>query len=427
MNFRVYDIDGKATGTCTWLNNHPLYLDWLSQQQRLLWVRGKPGAGKSMIMKHAIDHAKTTGRRFITFFFHGRGTELQRSLLGLYRSLLHQLLQQMPDLLASFVLIYEKRIKTEGEYDKQWTWQLGSLRSTFTSYLIDAAKSQSIQLYVDALDEAGENAAHTLVSYFDKIIKQCQTDSGLSICFSCRHYPIFNLHNSISIYVEKENHDDIESYLRSKLADLWGTKAGFNELIEKITKAAMGVFQWIVLIVPMLSRQLEQGSGIKGAHRELQEIPSALNNLYAEILDRINIKDRPRTVKLMQWVCFAIRPLSLTELRYAMVVDKDTSHKTLRECQESEEYAESDDDMERKVKSLSGGLLEVKAQANTLGSSAKGEELKLLSVQFIHQSVKDFIMEGYLASPTDMDPSLDNSETLLAKGTSNYHDLAFDS
>jgi hypothetical protein len=62
----------------------------------------------------------------------------------------------------------------------------------------------------------------------------------------------------------------------------------------------------------------------------------------------------------MQWIYFARRPLLLEELRFIMTVDADTPYNSLRECQESEAYAETNDKMEKRVKNLSGGLTKVR-------------------------------------------------------------------
>ena len=405
MNYRIYDIEDSVVYTCSWLETHRLYLDWLNQKSRLLWINGKPGAGKSTLMKHALELAKTARSKFIAFFFHGRGTELQKTLLGLFRSLLHQVLQEVPRLLTRFGLLYQKKVKTEGEFDRRWTWQLGELKSIFRSYLLEAARFQSIRLYIDALDEAGEDTARNLVTYFHDIIMHGQETKGLSICFSCRHYPLLTPPDSLSICVEEENRDGIATYVRYQLHHRLGDRPEAQELLEEILTRAVGVFQWVVLIAPRLVRLLEQGKSIKTVRSKVRDIPSALNSLYAEILDKIDVEDRPHTVKLMQWICFAIRPLSVTELRYAMIVDQDSVHNSLMDCKDSDVYAVNDADMRRAVKSVSGGLLEVIESLDM--SKMNGNEKAPMdgTVQFIHQSVQDYIITNGLATLTRLPAS----------------------
>lgn len=65
----------------------------------LLWIKGKPGSGKSTLVKYAKDalppiYGKET--LVFSFFFHGRGRELQKTPIGLFQCLLHQLLKRVP-------------------------------------------------------------------------------------------------------------------------------------------------------------------------------------------------------------------------------------------------------------------------------------------------------------------------------------------
>src|SRR5438046_1775553 len=98
MNDRGNDIELATEGTCTWLLGNKTYLDWLSPNNRgLLWIKGKPGAGKSTLLKYAFqaiernEHPHSNQAVTISFFFHGRGSDMQKTPLGLFRSLLYQL------------------------------------------------------------------------------------------------------------------------------------------------------------------------------------------------------------------------------------------------------------------------------------------------------------------------------------------------
>ena len=74
------------------------------------WVSGKPGSGKSTLMKYIASHAKTKEllsdwaphpKQILraSFYFYYAGSELQKSEVGLLRSLLHQILTQRRDLI----------------------------------------------------------------------------------------------------------------------------------------------------------------------------------------------------------------------------------------------------------------------------------------------------------------------------------------
>ncbi|KAF4468128.1 nacht and ankyrin domain-containing [Fusarium albosuccineum] len=97
MDSRLYDIDTAAAGTCEWILLHETYTSWVSSDRALLWIKGKPGSGKSTLLRYILEHTMETTNTgeedlILSFFFHGRGTELQRTTLGLFRTLLYHLL-----------------------------------------------------------------------------------------------------------------------------------------------------------------------------------------------------------------------------------------------------------------------------------------------------------------------------------------------
>ncbi|KAM6481421.1 hypothetical protein HDV62DRAFT_398146 [Trichoderma sp. SZMC 28011] len=79
---------------------------WLQNDEKLFWISGKPASGKSTFMKYlhndplTADYLRVWRRsaNFVraTFFFHYRGTAIQKSLEGLHRGILSQILKQAP-------------------------------------------------------------------------------------------------------------------------------------------------------------------------------------------------------------------------------------------------------------------------------------------------------------------------------------------
>src|SRR5436190_211859 len=110
MDYRQHEIAEASANTCNWILRHPNYSAWL-HQHGLLWIKGNPGTGKSAFMKFALRKFKERGSGegpiVAAFFFHGSGSLLQRSPVGLFRSLLHQLLTQIRPLLTEFRPIFE--------------------------------------------------------------------------------------------------------------------------------------------------------------------------------------------------------------------------------------------------------------------------------------------------------------------------------
>ncbi|KAH0551025.1 hypothetical protein GP486_007618, partial [Trichoglossum hirsutum] len=386
MEYRWKDIRRAANGTCTWLFGHETFKKWLHQSRGLLWISGSPGSGKSTLLKYALEHitqiepaAAPAKILLISFFFHGRGAELQKTPLGLFRSILYQLLDKVPDLLSDFVQTFRKKCDTIGKPGEKWDWHLADLEGGFEALFPRILAKHPIRIFVDALDECGETVAVNLVRKFQDLISKAPLPGSIfSICFSCRHYPILTLDRRLEICVERENGQDIATYVGHELSH---TESQFrNTIVDR----AQGIFQWASLVVEKASRLELQGNSLMKIKTEIRRTPQDLNKLYRGLLEGIDQDERPKSLNLMRWVCFAIRPLSLEELRFAVVIDGDATYTSLQQCQDAEEYTDDNKVMERKVKHLSCGLAEVQLHQNRR------------IVQFIHQSVNDFFIQDGL-------------------------------
>ena len=149
------------------------------------------------------------------------------------------------------------------------------------------------------------------------------------------------------------------------------------------------------LVVERILDLEREGARPKKIETAVRSTPPDLNKLYRQLIENMG----PAARKLVEWICFATRPLTLDELRWAMVIETDTCpYRSLKACQDAEEYVPDNDSMERQVQTLSRGLAEVTRTMPYVRKFRRGiPKVKRVSpgpvVQFIHQSVKDFFME----------------------------------
>ncbi|KAL8310354.1 hypothetical protein RB597_010275 [Gaeumannomyces tritici] len=381
MKNRSHDIDRAVTGTCEWLLGHEKYRSWAACDRGLLWIKGKPGSGKSTLLKYILNNRRPVpGDLVLSFFFHGRGHELQRTPLGLYRSLLHQALSQIPDALPDLVNTFQKNRKESGELGEKWQWHPNELQRFFESSLPKVLETRPVWLFVDALDECGEQNAVGLVEWFQSLL-QSSPSLGLQfrICFTCRHYPILTLEDgAFEICLEHQNREDISTYVRNQLSTF--SKRTSPTIPALITAHAQGVFMWARLVVKQALDLERDGEPLGVIEAAIRSIPKDLDALYRTLLQSMKLD----SLKLIQWICFSTRPLTTGELQWAMAVDPNGTHKSLDECRRSDDFI-TNDKIDRRIKVLSHGLAEIMPSSN-----AK-------VVQFIHQSVKDFFVETGLS------------------------------
>jgi hypothetical protein len=234
--------------------------------------------------------------------------------------------------------------------------------------LVGVARQREVVILVDALDEAveegGVKAAERLVGYFHRLNDRVVTERGnAKICISCRHYPEVAVGTAMQIWVEKENGRDLWTFVLDQLelhVSGWNRESESVRfgLVKAIVQKAAGQFQWASIRVPEVVKSLNDGShSFAGIHEVLESESNELSALYEEILSsHIEISMRAKAFVFLQWVCLAERPLSLSELRFAMACDQDVIPADHFSCEDSKGFVESDSRMEKLTKSLSGGL-----------------------------------------------------------------------
>ncbi|KAJ0125963.1 hypothetical protein HZ326_30933, partial [Fusarium oxysporum f. sp. albedinis] len=376
--------DPAEKGTCAWLFNHRVYRNWLGKQGSL-WIRGKPGSGKSTLLSYAlttISEKKTSKELVISFFFHGRGSELQRTPVGLYRSLLHQL-RDVKGAHSTPLEAFRERCRIMGDPGTGWEWTENELQRYFEESLPKILSEYDLWLFIDALDECRRESAPGLIKQFQGMLSRLpRVSRKMRICFSCRHYPNLRLHpDRLEISVENENTDDITTFVHRGLRDY--RKVNCSEITELISSRAAGVFMWARLVVQRVLDLDGDGESAAKIISEIKTIPGELEKLYFEFADDIlnDPKTKLTAMKLICWICFAARPLSLDELRWALVINP-TESRTLKGWEKHVEFTENQKDMASKLIALTRGLAEAVPSAESP-----------TTVQFIHHSVKEFFMQ----------------------------------
>jgi ankyrin repeat protein len=360
--------------TCSWFLKTREYLDWrkADKHHSFLWVKGKPGAGKSTLMKYAFDHFKAKPLEKLSFFFHARGVGLERTASGMYRTLLIKLLQPRPHLRAAFDLAGFAPWNVNNT-----AWNIEMLKSVFSKAIYLLRPSESVTCFIDALDECDQEEVQGMVEFFKDLAKSAlESDANFRVLFSSRHYPHITISADLNIILEQrdEHTHDIELYIENKLSSIKTKDTDIRDQIHtKLRDKASGVFMWVVLVVDILDKSHRQGRQASYLLRQLEKLPGDLHELFRELLER-DKSSSGELVLCLQWVLFALRPLRPEELYHAILIGT-----------EPEDAGEWDEDQGRTelfILSSSKGLTEVVE-----------DKKHVRTVQFIHESVRDFLFK----------------------------------
>ena len=360
MGWRRDEITKPVTTTCTWLLQHQTFRSWSEHSHGLLWIKGNPGAGKSTLVKHALTAAEQKKKRetvVISFFFHDRGVSLQRNRLGLWRSLLHQLFTQLPHLFTEFTALFIERCASQGPFGNKWEWRESELQEHFEQTLRTSARTHGMQMYLDALDECGEESAVGLFNFIENITSQPEIRT--SCLLSSRVHPILAPSSGLEILIDDQNKEGIQIYVQRMIGTRIRNKDHSNRIQDALIQGASGTFQWVVLVGSQALRSYERGKPMKAIDTSITKLPSDLEELYESLLQNLDQEEKPLVLRLMQWILFAMRPLSALELCEAMILSPHSTCTSLAECRDARKYAE-EDLIDTRTCDLSRGLAEIK-------------------------------------------------------------------
>lgn len=380
IDARRLAIKASHPKTCQWLLEQPEYLDWtnaskLTAHHGFLWIRGHAGTGKSMLMRFALDRErKKKDKIVISFFFNARGYELERSTLGMYRSLLLQILEKAPRLQKVFDVLALTVAPSDGH-----EWSIESLKTVLQQAVLELGGT-ALVCYIDALDECNETQISDMLSFFEIMSREATVTHGINlrVCLSSRHFPAFDITTGLKFDLEgQQGHSqDIENYVDSELKLMGYDDAA--QLRLDVKAKAKGVFMWAALVIDLLNKEYNRGR-LSSLRDVLSRIPSGLHSLIHDIMTRED-QENDNLLLCIQWLLFSRRPLRLEELYH--VITACAAFKTDTENQPVGQgiALPTADIMRKLIVDSSKGLVEVAPSIPP-------------TVQFIHESVRNYLLD----------------------------------
>ncbi|KAK4542870.1 hypothetical protein LTR36_006059 [Oleoguttula mirabilis] len=291
---------------------------WLENGTGAFWISGKAGSGKSTLMKFLYKHEKT--RRLCQAwaghdthvicaesYFWFLGSTLQRSVQGLYQSMLYQIFKGCPELLQE--LCPERWAAHDHDLDESGPWSLAELEdvlqalahSTCCTYVADGEKRRRVPVryvfFIDGLDEYDGNHRELAT-----LIVGLGESPHLKLCVSSRPWNDFtNVFESQGRSLRLEDHtgSDIADYIQGEInkAKNANRERRFTSmksasetraLVVEVTEKANGVFLWVFLVVRSLCDGFANGDSIAIMRQRVKELPHELVDYFGVMLKRLS-------------------------------------------------------------------------------------------------------------------------------------------
>lgn len=296
----------SSDGDLSWSD----FSQWLcSTSNEIYWITGKPGAGKSTLIKFIASHEKINALlgkwagqysvTLATYYSWNAGTSLQNSHQGLLRALLYQCISHCPDLLVPVVFPRQWALfQLSNNFLKLPEWDMSELVAGFRALLAQTGKRLSdevppfrLAIIIDGLDEFDTKDHIALV----ELLHEASTYPSVKICVSSRPWNVFRdaFHQNPMLQLEKFTRPDIHTYVHShfhsspgfrELSILQPHEAG--KLLNDILDKAQGVFLWVSVVVRDLLIRFQEGDRLLDLRGTIDELPDDLSNLFHHMWKR---------------------------------------------------------------------------------------------------------------------------------------------
>ncbi|KAH9904467.1 hypothetical protein F4778DRAFT_63806 [Xylariomycetidae sp. FL2044] len=321
----------RCPTTCLWMFDLPEFQDW-RKQGALLWLNGTVGCGKTTIISAIIQQMQLeVGREseIVAFFY------FDRSHLGL---------TSVQDCIAALITQVLGDATPTLDEVQSWVGKEGltMMESSQTASVLLTEKAlfrmlagKSATFIIDAIDDSDDNRKVLA------LIKGLSQFDGVKVIFTSRpDVTIRRRWNKIAkslgstsarpaaevTVTARLTASDIRTYITEATSQL--IESGDLELhdptlrfdiIETLERDSHGMFQWVAFHLRNLGTFFTDAE----IRRALTRLPDGLDNTYQKIMEGIQQRpshQRELAHRVLQWVAFAARPLTLAELCVAVSI-----------------------------------------------------------------------------------------------------------
>ncbi|KAF2733336.1 ankyrin [Polyplosphaeria fusca] len=301
-------LSSHVPGTGAWLKSTAVYQEWLhgtNKNHGLLWIKGIPGSGKSVVAAHLVqDLSRSHPGVPVLFFFFRQIIDANHAPVALLQDWLAQILEYSPPLQKRLKGYIDAR-RPIASLSMEDLWK--DLRLAFTGL------TDGVFCIADALDEIDSGNDEFLVSL--AALGKWKPEK-VKVIITSRPVPAVEAPlrpiKITQLRLEESHVDvDIVRFVQYSLKSSGIEHADRVLIQEAIPGRANGLFLYAKLAMDAF---LEPGANVRHV---LGLLPLDMNGMYTDLLTeharRSGVRDDIQLL-ILQWVTHATRPLRLLEI-----------------------------------------------------------------------------------------------------------------
>jgi hypothetical protein len=299
-----------------WILHNSDFRQWQNDQQsKLLWIKGDPGKGKTMLLCGIINELETSiAKEDLLCYFFCQATDSRiNNATAVLRGLLYLLVDQQPLLISHVRKKYDSAGQALFEDTNAWV----ALSKVFTNILEDPSLN-STYLIVDALDECIADLPN-LLNFF---VKHSSTSSRVKWIVSSRNWPDIEerlelaghkVRLSLELNAESVS-AAVSVFIEEKVSELVNRKDynthTHNAVLTHLTSNANNTFLWVALVCQHLL-----ATSSWNILKKLELFPPGLEALYERMMQQISTSDDAEVCKqILAPIALVYRPITIEEL-----------------------------------------------------------------------------------------------------------------
>ncbi|KAH9888269.1 ankyrin repeat-containing domain protein [Xylariomycetidae sp. FL2044] len=313
-------VSKHKTSTGDWLLEHESYKKWLSGSAKTLWLRGIPGSGKTILTSTVIESLKggTSAQSALVYYYFDFTEPSKQNATNFIHSLLAQACVLEPRDSTAALRLYT-RCRNGQDQPAEHHVQEAFVECT--------ERFKGVYIVVDALDESprGEERENVLA-----ILRALARRDNVHLLVASRIEAdiVESLQNLRALNIEVAGvgvDGDIKNYISSQFlqdSKLRRFSKDLKESVEtELTNKAHGMFRWVFCQIEELKKCRTKAKFLQAIHT----LPETLSETYTRIIDSIDPDFQDHVLRSLAWIAFAKRPLKLSQVAEAAVIDPDAT------------------------------------------------------------------------------------------------------